>query len=436
MQSDNSKRIENLFRSEFSKRPEVVLRFALISLCAGLLYAHSMNALVLLWACVFAAMSASLFALTRPRISPALTLRVTASYAIYFLKTLLFASLPVYLLRQSSTVEMATGALLLAGMAIHLPQRQSPDRVTITLDLCNLLIVAALLLHAPFSQLSGIFDWIVIGVFILSIAAYYTLTAYNHVKNQNHLAETERRYARAQKIRALSQFVGGVAHEFNNQLTAIQGHLELLELSADDKGSEQAHSIAQIRAATQSASATVRQLVASSGRMRLTPRKTSVTEFLARVEHVLNNLLDEEIILIIDAPKPDLICVVDRDMLETCLIQLCLNAQDAMQKSGVITISAERFQGTRRHDPQLLTIASYVVFHVEDSGPGVCDATLRKMDEPFYTTKSQGEGQGLGLSAVAGFAKQSRGTLQLTSGQQGLRASVVLPAEHNHPSGS
>jgi PAS domain S-box-containing protein len=210
---------------------------------------------------------------------------------------------------------------------------------------------------------------------------------------------------RAQKLEALGRLAGGVAHDFNNMLTAIRGYSELL-LDRLEPGSDAHGEAAEIKRATEQASALPQQLLAFGRRQSLEPKLVDLNQVVAATSALLRHLLTEavELVTVPEATAPT--TFVDPGQIEHALVNLALNARDAMPGGGTLTVS------TRNAD---VDGGRYVVLSVADNGSGMDAETRARVFEPFFTTKPQGQGTGLGLASVYGTVTQSDGFVRLDS---------------------
>jgi diguanylate cyclase (GGDEF)-like protein/PAS domain S-box-containing protein len=247
------------------------------------------------------------------------------------------------------------------------------------------------------------------------------------------LRESEELLMRAQKMDAIGRLAGGVAHDFNNLLTAIQGHTELLlgdlEQSSVLRGDLQA-----IRDAAGRATALTRQLLAFSGRQVMQPRVLDVNDVVQDLEKMLRSVVGEHIALNSRLIQEDACVRVDPAQLEQVLLNLVLNARDAMPDGGNVTIDTATVR-IAEPDPLAAEVApgNYVLLRVRDTGTGMSPDVAASAFEPFFTTKATGQGTGLGLSAVYGVVKQSGGHVWLESEPDaGTTASVLLPRVDEH----
>ncbi len=218
---------------------------------------------------------------------------------------------------------------------------------------------------------------------------------------------------RAQKMEVLGQLTGGVAHDFNNLLMIITGNLRTLKklLPDDPKGQR---SISMIEAAARSGQSLTRQLLTFSRRQVLNPEPIEIGHQIETFRSMLESSVGSPYKLVASVP-PDIWPVkVDVDEFELCLLNLTLNARDAMPNGGVITYSAENVQ-LQAGDTADGIVGDFVALTIADAGCGIAPDLLPKIFDPFFTTKGVGHGTGLGLAQVFGFTRQSGGTVTAAS---------------------
>jgi PAS domain S-box-containing protein len=223
----------------------------------------------------------------------------------------------------------------------------------------------------------------------------------------------ESQLLQAQKMEAVGRLAGGVAHDFNNSLGVILGHTELLLRQA---GEAQRGKLEQILKATQRASGLTRQLLAFSRKQIVDPKVLDLNALLSNLEKMLGRLIRENIDLAI-VPGADLGQVkADPGQLEQVVMNLCVNARDAMPDGGVLRIETANAElGADDAAPEPIAPGRYVMLAVSDTGGGIAQEMLAKIFEPFFTTKDEGEGTGLGLAMVYGIVKQARGHISVDS---------------------
>ena len=238
---------------------------------------------------------------------------------------------------------------------------------------------------------------------------------------------TEEQLAHSQRLEAIGQLTGGIAHDFNNLLTIMSGSLQLLELEYPQHPGAAELIGSALRSVTRGAELTAK-LLAFARRQRLNPQAIDARTLLRDLELMLQRTLGESIRIEVECDDALPCAYADTMQLDTALVNLALNARDAMPRGGVLTLSV----GERRISPDetLPELASghYVVFSVADTGYGMNEETLARAVEPFFTTKDVGRGSGLGLSMVYGFVRQSGGYLRFDSELgYGTRVDLFLP---------
>jgi two-component system cell cycle sensor histidine kinase/response regulator CckA len=241
------------------------------------------------------------------------------------------------------------------------------------------------------------------------------------LNDATRLKTLEEQFAQSQKMQAIGQLAGGIAHDFNNLLTAIAGHCDLLLLRHGPEAPDFAD-LEQIRQNANRAAALVGQLLAFSRKQTLKPERLDLEDVLSDLTHLLNRLVVERVELRLEhlgrqTGRPLGTIRADRRQLEQVLINLAVNARDAMPAGGSILIQTEpvTLGEPLRRDRASVPAGDYSVVRVIDRGSGIAPEHLQKIFEPFFTTKRVGEGTGLGLSMVYGIVKQSGGFIFVDS---------------------
>ncbi|MBF0269501.1 MAG: PAS domain-containing protein [Alphaproteobacteria bacterium] len=239
----------------------------------------------------------------------------------------------------------------------------------------------------------------------------------------------EVQFAQAQKMHAMGQLAGGIAHDFNNLLTAMIGFCDLL-LARHGQGDPSFADIMQIKQNANRAASLVRQLLAFSRRQTLRPRLVDITDSLSELSHLLRRLLGETIELKLDHGRDLGFVRVDPGQFEQVVINLAVNARDAMQGGGALSIrtGTARFERPTQRGAELIPKGEYVLIEVADTGTGIPKEHIGRIFEPFFTTKPVGSGTGLGLSTVYGILKQTDGFVLVDSAPgQGTTFTILLP---------
>ncbi len=230
------------------------------------------------------------------------------------------------------------------------------------------------------------------------------------------LKSLEAQFVQSQKMQAIGQLAGGVAHDFNNLLTAISGHCDLL-LLRHDTGDQDYADLVQINQNANRAAALVGQLLAFSRKQTLRPETLDMRDTLADLTHLLNRLVGEKITLTLSHDPVLQPIRADKRQLEQVLMNLVVNARDAMPSGGEIRIITEcaHLGEPLTRDQVSVPAGEYVTIQVCDDGVGIQTDKLQKVFEPFFTTKRTGEGTGLGLSTAYGIVKQTGGYIFVDS---------------------
>jgi PAS domain S-box-containing protein len=241
-------------------------------------------------------------------------------------------------------------------------------------------------------------------------------------------SRSEEQLAHAQRLDAVGQLTGGIAHDFNNLLTVISGNLQLLETELAERTESREIMDSALRAVDRGAALT-RKLLAFARRQRLLPRPVPTGQLLSDLQEMLKRTLGERIAVTVENSDDQHVVFADPGELEAAIINLALNARDAMPRGGRLAISV-RPQRIDEGDTDVeLPPGSYVVFMVTDTGIGMAPDVLARALDPFFTTKEAGKGSGLGLSMVYGFVKQSGGHMAIDSQLgYGTRVELYLPA--------
>jgi two-component system cell cycle sensor histidine kinase/response regulator CckA len=251
------------------------------------------------------------------------------------------------------------------------------------------------------------------------------------IQDATEYKSLEVQFVQSQKMQAVGQLAGGIAHDFNNLLTAIGGHCDLLLLRHDETDADFAD-LEQIQQNANRAAGMVGQLLAFSRKQNLQPVVIDLNVVLGDLTHLLNRLLGEKISLNINAIAETALVKADKRQLEQVIVNIVVNARDAMPLGGVVKVEIDQIQikQTVKRGRVSVPAGKYVTVKISDRGDGIEPETLEKIFEPFFTTKSASKGTGLGLSTVCGIVKQSGGYIFVESDVQvGTTFNLYLPAE-------
>jgi PAS domain S-box-containing protein len=250
---------------------------------------------------------------------------------------------------------------------------------------------------------------------------------------QTNLEKVQKQLAESQKMDALGQLTGGVAHDFNNLLMVVTGHIHRLKKIAanDPKAARAAHAI---EVAAQRGAALTRQLLTFSRRQRVNPETINVRHHADSIREVLASGLGGSIGMVFDFTLDVWPVTVDVGEFEIALVNLVINARDAMPDGGLVTLSAKN---VAIQEGDSIPSGDYVAITVKDTGVGIPADVVDHVFDPFFTTKPVGKGTGLGLSQVHGFAHQAGGTIRIDSTLgQGTTFTIYLPRASDGSSGT
>ncbi len=257
----------------------------------------------------------------------------------------------------------------------------------------------------------------------------YVLTVAFDVTRQR---ETEEKLRQSQKMEAVGQLTGGIAHDFNNLLTIIIGNLEL-ELEAGPGDQRRIDRIRNAMEAAGRGAGLTHRLLAFARQQPLNPKSIDLNQVIGGMRSLLARTLGEQVEIEIVAAGGLWHCVADPSQVESAILNLAINARDAMPEGGRLTIETANARLDEDYAAAHVEVApgQYVMIAVTDNGTGMTEEVKRKAFDPFFTTKGVGKGSGLGLAMIYGFAKQSGGHIKIYSeAGQGTSVKIYLPRSH------
>ncbi|MDA1220197.1 MAG: response regulator [Chloroflexi bacterium] len=282
--------------------------------------------------------------------------------------------------------------------------------------------------EAVASMKAGAHDYIMKGNVARLIPAIERELKDAEQRRENRLLEEQ--FLQTQKMESIGRLAGGVAHDFNNLLTSIMGHAQLGSMKLLAEKDPLREHFDEIQKAADSASNLTRQLLAFSRRQVIEPQTINLNTLIDNVNRMLHRLIGEHIELL-TTPNPELdLVTVDPGQIEQVIVNLVINARDAIAQGGQITIKTDNvILGAHQASTyDNLAPGKYVTLSVSDNGTGMNQETQSKIFEPFFTTKDEGKGTGLGLATCYGIAKQNNGYIGVeTQLGEGTTFSVYLP---------
>ena len=262
---------------------------------------------------------------------------------------------------------------------------------------------------------------------ILAIVSALATAVIEQMRAMDALRQSDAQLREAQKMEVIGSLAGGIAHDFNNLATVIMGYSEML-LSATFDEARWRRDLAQIREAGQRAAGLTRQLLAFSRRQLLRPTIVDVNEAILGMADMLQQLVGEDINVVANLDSRPRTIEIDRSQLEQIIMNLAVNARDAMEHGGRLEFQTEHTDVSELKQLPLVP-GRYVMISVSDTGCGIDPLIQSRVFEPFFTTKPIGKGTGLGLSTVYGIVKQSGGTIAIRSEVgKGTCFTIYLPA--------
>lgn len=430
---DARREIDRLYDLEYG-RIDAIVRFVATGLAAVMLYSYggdtdNSTTEALIWIGGYVAAHVLHFSFLRNRRRATARPRDVHIAAVLFSFVLLsFLWLPSLLLTRSDPAMTIAGASGFGALLVFLIHRSDTTRFAMATEIGVVAIAAGWIVVETTQHVPSHGARLGVAVSATMLVAYFALTLLTNRRLRLESEAASHRSVQAQKMEAIGQLAGGVAHDFNNILTAVIGNLDLYEVL--EAPGERDACIAEARAASLRAADLVRQLLSYSRRSPMTIAPCEVGALLEQVRTFTRRLLPAPIVLSLEPPREVLTVAVDQNQLITALVNLVVNARDAMPKGGMLTLqaAARRIDAPEpRPDGTSFGPGDFVAIAVTDTGTGIPPEILRRVTEPFFTTKDVGQGSGLGLSMVEGFARQSGGHLRLESSPHGTRATLFLP---------
>ncbi|WP_375552678.1 ATP-binding protein [Rhodophyticola porphyridii] len=409
---------------------DIVVRWSVITVGALALWYAMAAPLPLIWAMSYIVIDASYVSIMRRWRPPVRLPGYMMIMAMNIVTSSAFAVMPYYLITTDQLGLTFAGLCGFLGTCVHNLVRHRGLTHVAVWDVILMGIGAALVAWVFVRNAASTGEAVLILTGVVGLSVYFGVAYMGSLHIRGRLNKAEMIRAEAQKMEAVGRLTGGVAHDFNNILTVILGNLDLYE-ELDHPG-ERDSVVREAQVAANRAATLTAQLLSFSGRATLRPEPIEIAEFLDGMGTMYRRILPATITLIMDAGPPGLTCRADPNQLSTALLNLVINARDAMPEGGHISVTARPRklpypQAPHRSDGRRLS-GRFCAIAVRDNGPGIPEARLEEVKAPFFTTKPLGKGSGLGLSMVVGFAEQTEGALSLRNRPEGgLEATLVLP---------
>ena len=416
---------EDVRRTERVLSIEFAVRFALVVICCGLGWWFLDLSFLPAWIVAYYLCVALEKYVSRQPLGPNPTRGFLRLWGVSFLLCSVYSALPVYVWSLEDAVYRFGAIILLVGGALNIFLLRSRSWALGTAYLIPYVVavywIAATLYAAPYG---GAQFWTAM-ILSTALAIYFAVALFEADRSNRELNATRAQFVQAQKVEAIGMLTSGVAHDFNNLLSVIQGNLELLKAYPD--APDRAVFLDEALMAAQRGAQLTKQLNAHGRQGQPAPRRLDPCVVLRNLEEVATRVLPANIALHLDCVPDQSTIMIDETTLQSALLNLVINARDAMPNGGRISITV--------HDPatppeavNLIQSRGYVAFEVRDTGDGIPEEIIEQVREPFFSTKPEGQGSGLGLAMVSGFALQSGGDLDIQSTLGvGTRVTLYLP---------
>ncbi len=432
---DPNAQLERLYRAEYGDPTDIVMRVFGTVFGGLLLYLYTGWAASFVWGLIYASIHALQFSFLWSRRRKAQGRDALLGGLFLIVVHISFLWLPTYVAAQPDLALQFVGLLTIAITALfHLRRADT----ALWLVWAQIAVFAASLLYVLVQHVSHLSQPVAqLGAIMVTMMTivYVVLTMLAARRAQIELLASAEQLAQQQKMAAIGQLAGGVAHDFNNILTVVQGNIELSH-QIDDSDDKQAV-LGEAQAAAKRAERLVQHLLIFARKAPMQKRRVDLVSLLEEVWDQTRSLVPERITVLIEQGTETMPVELDESQLTTAFLNLMSNAVDAIPGEGVIRVSTalESVAGdgvpTSGHP---LPEGVYCVISVEDTGSGIPPEHIDRVVEPFFTTKPVGKGTGLGLSVVHGFIESLGGALTLESSGTGTKATLYIPSVLSAPS--
>jgi len=343
------------------------------------------------------------------------------------LLTIAFIWLPSFMLVNPDMNLSLVGAALIGSQLVHLVHRGDTNLFLIfVVTLCVFVVLVFLIVEVLVQTSSAV---AIAGVALSWIALIFYLYQSLLASRARILAEADAREQvyQSQKMSALGQLAGGVAHDFNNILTAISGNLQLYHALDDE--TEKAEVLSAAEQSSERAAGIVKQILVYARKSPLEIQLTDANEVLGPLTKLVEPLIPANIDFKLVYASDRILIKIDIDQMTTALMNLVLNSVDAMPDGGRVELRVLVEEATSKSGlvgGETLTSGPFVVYQVRDDGPGIPDSILDSVTDPFFTTKPVGKGTGLGLSMAVSIAQNVGGGLELSTSNSGTTVRIYV----------
>ena len=427
---DYRDRITAIRASLDGPRIEVIGRFVLPGMGVALISILTANVVVPLIYLFFLLTQAMLFGFLTTRKAVCSRAEYAMALALAGLTSTAFVAMCMYMWSTGILISQFAAYCMVQGFATFVLTRGGTVIELIFLDTVPILIGALYATNSLATKMADQVHPAVTFAIALMILTYYVVSVYNVFDTKTKLRRAEDRTIAVERLEAVGHLTGGLAHDFNNILTAVLGQLDLYAHLTNPAEKDDCVAAAH-QSATRAAKLTA-QLLFFARKARISAVATDLTDFLTEFAETARAILPNGTMLRTVLPQNLPLVSVDRDKLGSVLQQLVLNARDAMGEAGELTLTLRMVQEPTARKLQgdtALIPGSYCVICLADKGSGISPIHLPRIFEPFYTTKTKGNASGLGLSMAAGFAELSGGGIVVHSEPgAGTMVKLYLPS--------
>lgn len=419
---------ERLQELELGEPLEPYTRLIAISIAGVLIFIYTGWGFALAWPTYFLIAFGAHYVFVGTRKSFASRTEVIISALLFLNVQVAYSWLPTYMVSSDNNAIMLIGHILIAAQLLFLVRRSDTLRIY---NVVQVLVVAAMGIAIYISFIPHFDSPLAFfgAAFALIALNFYFMQSLRISRRIRLSRESASRQAhQAQKMAAIGQLAGGVAHDFNNNLTAIIGSLELAQLSSNPQDHQS--DLDNALTAARQAATTVKQLMIFARMEKPDISAIKLQDVLTELNSLTRRLIPVSVTFQMQNADPQEIVRADRGQLLAGLINLIVNAVDAMPQGGSLTLQANRIKISQYEpmiDGSLLTQGNYIKIIVTDTGHGIPPGIISNVIDPFFTTKPVGKGTGLGLSMVAGMLQEFGGGLTISSDADGTQITLFLP---------
>lgn len=419
--------LDRLWFAQFGQMAEVWPRVVCVIASAIGLWAYDGSLAGPIWAVAYLSGLLVSYYTMRPA-NPNAPAAIGLGYASHIYIVLAFAAFPLMLIAAEDLVLTFCGIFGIVGLGAFTLFREEPPSAVQPLDIVVGWAAIVIIAVKYIPNVDSLAAQGVMAMLCVVVGGYYTLALLTTRSMREDLRTTMTHENEAHEMAAVGRLSGGMAHDFNNILTAVQGSLELYH--EVPPGPERDALVDEARAASARATTLVSQLLAFARRAPMDPAPQSAAQVLDTALEEAQRALPSDVQIDVRLPDQPVQVLADVEGLRAALSHLVRNAGEAVGAQGTIVLAADVARGSAIDADNSVSETlqnAHVCFSVSDDGPGMTDKVLSRATEPFFTTKTVGYGSGLGLSTAQGFAEQAGGALRIKSSDNGTRVTLHLP---------